>query len=115
MTESVDLDVQRERAAKNQSLFREVNERIEELSRSEEQVRFICECASDDCEKTLTLTVTEYERIRSRSNSFFVLAGHEVPEVEEVIDSNGRYVIVAKLGAGAPVAEHFDPRKHRSS
>jgi hypothetical protein len=76
-------------------------------------VRLVCECASDDCEKTLSLTLTEDERIRSRSNSFFVLAGHEVPEVEEVTDSNGRYTFLAKLGVGAPVAELLDPRSRR--
>jgi len=111
MPDPLNLDVQRERAAKNQSLFREVNERIEELSRSGQLATFICECADDACDASLPLTLEEYEQIRSRSNSFFVLPGHDLPEVEEITGANDRYVVVAKVGAGGPVAERFDPRK----
>jgi hypothetical protein len=43
------LDVRRDRAAKNQSLFREVNERIDELSGSATFLTFIWECANETC------------------------------------------------------------------
>ena len=43
MSVASELDVQREPAANNQSLFREVNERIEELSRSARFPSFICD------------------------------------------------------------------------
>jgi hypothetical protein len=56
MSDPVELDVQRERAAKNQSLFREVNERIEELSASTSPTRFIGECANERCEEKVSLT-----------------------------------------------------------
>jgi hypothetical protein len=113
MTDVVELDVRRERAAKNQSLFREVNERIGELSGSMSRTWFICECANESCEEGISLSREVYERIRSEPNSFFVVKGHEVPEVEQVIDSADGYVVVAKLGIGGAVAEHLDPR-HRS-
>ena len=106
-----ELDVQRERAAKNQSLFREVNERIEELASSASFVEFICECANEECSELVSLTRAEYERIRSGSNRFFVIAGHELPAVEQTVETTDRYLVVSKLGAGAPVAERLDPRK----
>src|SRR3954465_11321337 len=110
MTQSAELDVQRVRAAKNQSLFREVNERIEDLSRSGQLATFVCECCNDTCEESLPMTVDEYEHIRSKSNSFFVLPGHDVPEVEEIIETGDRYLVVAKRGAGTEVAVNLDPR-----
>ena len=106
-----ELDVQRERAAKNQSLFREVNERIEELAPSASFVEFICECANEECSELISLTREEYERIRGGPNRFFVIAGHDLRAVEEIVETTDRYVVVAKLGAGAPVAERLDPRK----
>ena len=111
MTESLELDVRRERAAKNQSLFREVNERIGELSPVAMFTTFICECANVTCDEAVSLTHEEYERIRSSSNSFFVVSGHEIREIEQVTDSTDRYLVVAKLGAGGEVAEGLDPRK----
>ena len=105
------LEAQRQRAAKNQSLFREVNERIEDLAAAASFSTFICECMDETCDARLSLTIEEYEHVRSESNSFLVLPGHQVPEVERVIEANARYVVVAKLGAGEPVAEALDQRK----
>src|SRR4051794_22336474 len=110
MTDRAGLDVRRERAAKNQSLFREVNERIDDLSRPMTQTRYICECANESCDEGVLLTREAYEQIRSDSNSFFVVKGHELPEVEQLIDSSDGYVVVAKLGVGGVLAEHLDPR-----
>lgn len=106
----IELEVRRERAAKNQSLFREVNERIEDLAGSWRLTSFICECADETCDKTCELSIEEYEKIRSEPNSFFVLPGHEISEVERITHSTDRYLVVAKLGIGAGVAERFDPR-----
>jgi hypothetical protein len=114
MIESVELDLQRERAAKNQSLFREVNERITELSGPASFASFICECANESCDETVSLTREEYEWVRSDSTSFFMIAGHEILDIEEIIDASDRYVVVAKLGTGAAIAERLDPRKRAS-
>jgi hypothetical protein len=111
MNQSVELDGERERAAKSQSLFREVNERIGELAGSASFASFICECATESCDEAVSLTREAYEQIRVDSNSFFVIKGHEIPAVEDIIDSADGYVVVAKLGSGAAVAERLDPRK----
>ena len=63
------------------------------------------------CDERVSLTVEEYESIRKESNRFFVLPGHERAEVEDVVEATDRYLVVSKLGRGAPVAEHLDPRK----
>jgi len=111
MSDLAELDLQRERAAKNQSLFREVNERIEGEPHTSTFIEFIGECADEECSDLVSLTHDEYEQVRARSDTFFLVGGHEIPEVEEVVEATDRYVVVAKLGAGGPVAERFDPRR----
>jgi hypothetical protein len=101
------------RAAENQSLFREVNERIEELRPPSTFVEFVCECSTDPCNEMVELTQQEYAALRSDPNRFAVSPGHVVPEAENVVDRTDRYEIVAKLGAGVPVAERLDPRRRR--
>jgi hypothetical protein len=105
-------DLRRERAAKNQSLFRQLNEGIEDLSADGSFVTFVCECADNDCVERVHLTLEEYEQIRGDGNRFFVVVGHEVPEVEEVVEMSDRYLVVSKLGAGRGVAQAYDPRQH---
>jgi|tagenome__1003787_1003787.scaffolds.fasta_scaffold20959971_3 hypothetical protein len=110
MSEASQREAQRKRAAKNQSLFREVNERIEDLSVNAAYSSFICECMDEGCNESVSMTVEEYEHVRASSNQFLVLPGHNVEAVEHVIEGNERFLIVAKLGAGAAVAAQLDPR-----
>ncbi|NUR76203.1 MAG: hypothetical protein HOQ28_07970 [Thermoleophilia bacterium] len=108
------LDERRVRAAGNQSVFREVNERIVEISeRWSAPPQFVCECESAQCAQTIMLTRTEYETVRGDPGCFLVAHGHDIPEVEEIVSSTERFVVVRKLGAGRDVAVRFDPRRKR--
>jgi hypothetical protein len=105
------LDARRIRAARNQSMFREVNERIVELSgRVASHPRFVCECESAQCAETVELTRDEYESVRADPGCFLVAVGHDVPAVEEIVSSSDRFAIVRKLGAGHVIAVRYDPR-----
>src|SRR4051812_21369043 len=79
-----ELDVRRVRAAKNQSLFRDVNERIEDVNEgfglSAEMIDFVCECAHPDCSEVIVMTHGEYESIRRNPTHFVIKAGHEIAE-----------------------------------
>ena len=57
---------QARKAAKNQALFRDVNERIEELVGKAWHPDFICECADEHCVEKLQLSLREYERFEPR-------------------------------------------------
>ena len=109
------LDARRERAAQNQSLFREVNERIASLSRRYaaelRPTAYLCECLDAKCAETVEIAHDEYEQLRAHGTRFFVLPGHEDPIVEEVVEENLHYVVVEKLGVGGEIAESMDPRK----
>jgi hypothetical protein len=112
--EDGDLQRRQVRAAKNQSLFREVNERIEELRPGETLVEFACECTNTECTASLTLSDDEYESVRRFPTHFIVMPGHELDEVERVVQRNERYEVVEKFGAGGPAAVRLDPRARRA-
>lgn len=98
--------------ARIQSLFREVNERIDQIGAERElEGEVLCECAATDCAETITLTHDEYEAVRGIPTLFFVVPGHEVPEIEVVIGGNGRYLVVEKFGEGGRAAVRLDPRR----
>lgn len=106
-----------ESLAKNEELFRKVNERIEALSQAVAQddsmMEYLCECDRPDCYERVKATRSEYEAVRAESTHFIVLAGHEDLRVELVALSNERFLIVEKQGAAAQDAEESDPRKQR--
>lgn len=110
MSAPPELESRRARLAQNQSVFREVNERIEDLARELPNVEFICECARSECSACVSMTVEEYERVRADGNHFLVVPGHEAPEVEETLERHDGYLVVAKLGYGAAVSARLDPR-----
>jgi len=98
-----------ERLARNQSLFGEVNERIEEVAGDSETVEFVCECSETECTSTVELQIGEYERIRSNSTWFFVKSGHDIPEIECVVSEDDGYAVVEKLVV-TDFAREADPR-----
>jgi hypothetical protein len=103
------VDAREERAAKNEALLREVNDRIEEVGEhfqalpDDGSLDFRCECGRDGCELFVSMTVDEYEHVRSDNDRFAVAPGHEDEEIERVVERGKRYVIVDKL----PQAERF--------
>jgi hypothetical protein len=103
-----------ERAAENESLFRSVNERLEQTAltwgTAEGGVEFLCECDDTDCLERLTLTVEEYESVRAHPAQFVVAPNHDAGDVEFVKRSNSRYAVVRKVGEAADVADAHDPR-----
>jgi hypothetical protein len=99
-----------ERIARNEVLFREVNERVKDLTPSEGGIEFICECGYEECIERVVLTSEEYERVRSDPVEFFVKPGHEIPDVEEVVEAHDRYLLVRKHVAERDIARQTDPR-----
>ena len=110
MERETDGGIQAVKAARNQALWREVNEKIRLVAETSEHMQFLCECAYLDCTQTLNLTVAEYERIRSSGVRFPIASGHDFPEVENVVEENEGYVVVEKIGVAAEEAERLDPR-----
>jgi hypothetical protein len=107
-----------ERLAKNEALFREVNERVAEVAanfieveKRGGQVEFTCECGRADCAEPIAMTVVEYEAVRALPTRFAVAPAHEQPEVETVVERHPSYFVVEKQDEDAQeVARETDPR-----
>jgi hypothetical protein len=102
---------------KNEAVFREVNERIRELSerlRSDaprDLVSFVCECSAVDCHETVELTLDEYEQVRTDPAHFLAALDHLwQPEFEREIYRTERYSVLEKLGPAEDKVEELDPR-----
>jgi hypothetical protein len=108
------LDTRQQRVAKNEALFREVNERIKDVNlalEGDHEHDFLCECGDDDCTAPISLTLAEYESVRADATHFAIVPGHDVPDVESVVSRNERFAIVEKQSpAAARIAVERDPR-----
>ena len=93
------------RAARNEALFRSLNEKIVELERAyvvaSDTFTIACECADASCVEMLEIAPQAYERIRANPRQFAVLPGHVYVEVEAVVAHESEYVIVEKTAANA--------------
>lgn len=91
------------RVGRDESLFREINERIRAMI-ADEYTRFLCECANLKCVETIELPLSEYEEVRRVPTHFVVRPEHVIDEVERVVASGPGYVVVEKFGAAALAA-----------
>jgi hypothetical protein len=101
------------RAARNESLFRSLNERLEQVREgisADQATEYFCECAQRSCASMVALTPQEYEHVRSAGDWFLVMPQHLVPDVERIFEKHETYWIVEKLGVGSYVADALDPR-----
>ena len=100
------------RLARNETIFREVNERIEELTQRGEldSLDILCECGNPDCKEPLRVSVVEYERVRRQPTDFFVAPGHVIPAIEKVVDEKQSFDVVRKLAEEGELARKTDPR-----
>ena len=83
------------RVARNQSLFRAVNEQIEATNEKfhvslGDRIDLVCECAADDCMERITVTLEQYEQLRRVPTHFMVKPGHVYPEFERVVEKDRR-------------------------
>lgn len=100
-----------ERAARNEVVFRQVNEEVAGLGPDGAGVAsFVCECADASCIDRVEVPVDAYEAVRANPRRFIVKPGHERPELEEVVDRPDGYLVVEKVGDAGAVAERTAPR-----
>ncbi len=101
-----------ERNARNEALFREVNERIKDATVSEpaETLTLLCECGDVDCTQEVEFPLDSYEGVRGEGECFIVAAGHADPTLERAIKQIGGAEVVEKRGEGGDIARDLDPR-----
>jgi hypothetical protein len=105
-------DRQQAHLAANEDLFRQINERIEDVASEhgpdEHRYEFLCECSDPACSERVSATLEEYRRVREDSRRFIVAKGHVVKEIERVVDSAHDHVVIEKEGHAGRVAIELD-------
>jgi hypothetical protein len=108
------MDQRAREIGRHQALFREVNERIEELAETfdlKHELTILCECGSSHCDERIALHEDDYEKLRRIPTHFAVRPGHEVRDVERVVERHDGFVVVEKFGESAKTAIRLDPRR----
>jgi hypothetical protein len=110
-----------EQRARNEALFRSLNERLKELddrldmravgAPAIDHEEFFCECGRLDCMARVAMTRAEYESIRAYGERFAALEEHVDESIEDVIERHRGFVVVQKEpGEPAEIARELDPR-----
>lgn len=98
-------------------LLREVNERIRELNASfgaaNGNFDLVCECAREECVQRIKVRALVYERARKKPGRFvagpgslFVVAdGHELGEIDNVVEHHGDCLLVENRGQAGVAAK----------
>ena len=106
------------RLARNQSVFRTVNEQIDGINSDFERLfdvrgAFVCECAATECLEPIEIAGDEYERVREHGARFVVAPGakHFAGEpFERLIEKRETYWVVEKVGTAGAVSQELAPR-----
>lgn len=105
--------LRQEKAARTQSVFREVNERVGELNGAfgSTHGQWLCECADEGCSERIEMSTEEYARVRSAGTHFAVVPddGHVLADLERVLERHEQYWVLAKIERGAVLAQRLDP------
>jgi hypothetical protein len=102
---------QKRRVAMNEATFRQINEGVRAAESAAGPIAFVCECGRLGCNRLIRLRREEYERVREHPRRFAIVPGHEIPEVEDVIERHERYAVIQKHADTADVVERSDPRR----
>ncbi|MGZ8782781.1 MAG: hypothetical protein ACXWZB_04715 [Gaiellaceae bacterium] len=109
------MDARQERLARNEALFRDVNERVLAVAavhgEDDHVYEFFCECSNADCTFQLKATLAEYEAVRAHSTRFVIAPKHQMPEIEIVVEKSENWWVVEKQGEPGELVEELDPRE----
>ena len=98
------MDERARRIGENEALYRSINEKIESLNETfgvvAETMAVICECGKLECSEQIELDIPTYEHVRADPTHFVVLPGHELLDVETIIERHDGFNVVRKNPGG---------------
>ncbi|HYH75607.1 MAG TPA: hypothetical protein VD735_06660 [Candidatus Saccharimonadales bacterium] len=114
------------RLAENEVVFRKYNEQVQEgfdvLNRTaleegeplyeygqDAPLHFYCECSDENCRTRLLLSLHTYNQTHTKKDTFVIVCGHEVPDVERVIETQPTYCVIQKYKEPPASAEALQP------
>jgi hypothetical protein len=83
----------------NQIVFREVNERIAEITLGQREAAsgFVCECGQPDCASVVQLSLADYQGLRERGDFFIAATGHCVEGVDRLVESQDGFDVLVQV------------------
>ena len=109
------LEQEQRRHGIRQSLTREANEHAFASHPTSSFIECECECPQESCDELVSLSVDEYEEVRSVSTYFVVARGHAGNQGERVVRESSRYQVIENTGVAGEVASRLDPRARPKS
>jgi hypothetical protein len=103
------------RAAKNQSLFRDVNKRVNDINKAHDLwvtlSDWFCECPVYKCTTRIALTPQQYEAVRAHPTHFIITPAGSISSRTWSGSSPGASAtgLSRRWGEAAAVAEQLDP------
>jgi hypothetical protein len=98
------------RIAMNEATYRTVNEAVR-AEGAGGAIAFLCECGRLGCNQLIELSRAEYEAVRSNPRRFAIVPGHEIPDVEDVVETHTRYTVIEKHPDTDDIVMPTDPRR----
>jgi hypothetical protein len=87
-----------ERIAQTERFFRAVNEGIARND-GHGTTLFLCECGNPICAESLALTADTLRGLHADNGLFVVLPGHEISDLEAVVDRTDAYLVIRRNAA----------------
>ena len=84
-----------ERIVQTESFFRAINEEIAQLDGTTTMM-YLCECGNASCAEGIMLAPGALAKLHTSPRHFVVLEGHEISDVETVVERTDGYLIVRK-------------------
>jgi hypothetical protein len=100
----------KKRIAMNEAAYRTVNEAVRGERRGG-AIAFLCECGRLGCNQLIQLSRPEYEAVRTNPRRFAVVPGHDIPDVEDVVERHERYAVIEKHADADDIVMPTDPRR----
>ena len=98
------MDERARRIGENEAIYRAVNEKIGDLNETfgllTDEMTVVCECGDLTCTDQIQLEIPDYERVRRDPTFFVVVPGHEIPDVETVVEKHETWTVVRKNPGG---------------
>jgi hypothetical protein len=104
-----------DRAARNEEIFRGVNERIEEGAEQHgvtAPLPFHCECGRASCLGTIEIPPPVYDSVARERYLFILIPGHEDAAIERVVERQPMYLVVEKVGEAREQIDRDHPEQH---
>ena len=90
------------RIADNEQRFRVFNDQVRAVrDELDADAGFACECGNAACRERIEMSLEDYAHVRSERRWFAVVPGHEIPDVERVIERHDTHNVVEKIGESA--------------